>query len=131
MPVQGTVKLDGKPLARASKLLAEVRGLAGVATFAEVRSHNDFPTASGLASSASGFAALALAATRALGLELPEARVSALARAASASAARSLFGGYVELGAGADAGVATPAASNFGSMLVSVTNFWNGRLSEA
>jgi diphosphomevalonate decarboxylase len=98
----------GKPLSRASKLLSEVRALGGERAFARVRSHNDFPTASGLASSASGFAALALAATSALGLALPVARVSALARAASASAARSLFGGYVELERGAEE--ATPVA---------------------
>ena len=121
--VLGGSAQQGKPLARASKLLAEVRGLAGVATFARVRSHNDFPTASGLASSASGFAALALAATRALGLELPEARVSALARAASASAARSLFGGYVELGAGAEAAARVAGPEHWSlSMLVAVTS---------
>lgn len=113
----------GKALARASKLLNEVRGLAQVTTFARVRSHNDFPTAAGLASSASGFAALALAATRALGLDLPIERVSALARAASASAARSLFGGFVELGASAEsaARVAPPEHWSL-KMLVAVTS---------
>jgi diphosphomevalonate decarboxylase len=118
----GTLQ-HGKPVARASKLLDEVRGLAGVATFAHVRSFNDFPTASGLASSASGFAALALAAVSALGLELPIERVSALARAASASAARSLFGGYVELGANAESAlrVAPPAHWPL-TMLVAVTS---------
>jgi diphosphomevalonate decarboxylase len=60
-------------------------------------SKNDFPTASGLASSASGFAALALAAVRAAGLDWDVARVADLARRSSASAARSLFGGFVEL----------------------------------
>src|SRR6478609_2095159 len=88
----GGAAQQGKPLQRATKLLNEVRGLAGTDTFAKVRSVNDFPTASGLASSASGFAALALAAVTALGLELPTDRVSAIARAASASAARSLYG---------------------------------------
>jgi len=121
--VLGGSAQQGKPLARASKLLSEVRGIAGSALFARVRSHNDFPTASGLASSASGFAALALAATSALGLELPEARVSALARAASASAARSLFGGYVELHANAEAAqrVAGPEYWPL-TMLVAVTS---------
>ena len=113
----------GKPLLRASKLLNEVRGLAGVDTFARVRSHNDFPTASGLASSASGFAALALAAARALDLSLPIERVSALARAASASAARSLFGGYVELGASAESAVPVAPPQHWSlKMLVAVTS---------
>ena len=121
--VLGGASQQGKPLARASKLLSEVRGLASSALFARVRSHNDFPTASGLASSASGFAALALAATRALGLELPEARVSALARAASASAARSLFGGFVELGAGAESAVRVAGPEHWPLvMLVAVTS---------
>ena len=121
--VLGGAVQAGKPLARASKLLNEVRSLAGVPTFARVRSHNDFPTASGLASSASGFAALALAAVNALDLALPSARVSALARAASASAARSLFGGYVELGASAEAAVRVAPPEHWPlCMLVAVTS---------
>jgi diphosphomevalonate decarboxylase len=121
--VLGGALQHGKPLARATRLLNEVRGIAGVQSFARVRSHNDFPTASGLASSASGFAALALAAVNALGLDLPIERVSALARAASASAARSLFGGYVELGASAEAAsrVAPPEHWPL-TMLVAVTS---------
>lgn len=94
--------LSGRPLARISSLLEQVRRLAGGGAHARVRSQNDFPTAAGLASSASGFAALALAATRAAGLELPPGEVSALARSASASAARSVFGGFVALEAGAE-----------------------------
>jgi diphosphomevalonate decarboxylase len=119
----GGVEQQGKPLARASKLLNEVRGIAGSSTFARVRSHNDFPTASGLASSASGFAALALAASSALGLELSRERVSAIARAASASAARSLYGGYVELGASAEAAARVAPAEHWPlTMLVAVTS---------
>jgi diphosphomevalonate decarboxylase len=114
---------QGKPLTRASKLLDEVRGLAGVTTFARVRSHNDFPTASGLASSASGFAALAFGSVQALGLNLPIERVSALARAASASAARSLFGGYVELGASAESAARVAPPEHWPlTMLVAVTS---------
>jgi diphosphomevalonate decarboxylase len=86
--------VGGRPLSRVSKLLDTVRAQVGVDTPARVESTNDFPTAAGLASSASGFAALAMAATRAAGLELGLSEVSALARAASASAARSVFGGY-------------------------------------
>jgi diphosphomevalonate decarboxylase len=68
-----------------------------VSASADVESHNDFPTASGLASSASGFAALALAGVRANGSDWDAARVADLARLGSASAARSIFGGFVEL----------------------------------
>jgi diphosphomevalonate decarboxylase len=113
----------GKPLERAQRLLDQVRSLAGITTFASVRSHNDFPTASGLASSASGFAALALAAVRALELSVSIDRVSALARAASASAARSLFGGYVELGANAESAARVAPPEHWPlRMLVAVTS---------
>jgi diphosphomevalonate decarboxylase len=94
--LNGTPRTD-EPLARATELLDRVRASAGIAARARIVSTNDFPTASGLASSASGFAALAVAATRAAGLDWEAERVAALARQSSASAARSLFGGFVEL----------------------------------
>jgi diphosphomevalonate decarboxylase len=77
--------------------LDRVRRCAGVSTYAVVESENDFPTAAGLASSASGFAALVVAADAALGAELDRSEIADLARWASGSAARSLFGGFVEL----------------------------------
>jgi diphosphomevalonate decarboxylase len=95
---------------RASSLLDEVRAAASIGTYARVRSTNDFPTASGLASSASGFAALALAAVRAAQLDWSAAEVAALARRSSASAARSLFGGFVELDGATVRPVAGPEA---------------------
>jgi diphosphomevalonate decarboxylase len=94
--------VSGRPLERIVAMLDRVRTMVGVRTFASIESRNDFPTAAGLASSASGFAALALAATRAVGLDLSPQEVSALARRSSASAARSVFGGYVALQAGAE-----------------------------
>jgi diphosphomevalonate decarboxylase len=91
--------LNGAALdsARATELLDRVRAEANITTRARIVSTNDFPTASGLASSASGFAALALAAVRAAGLDFDAERVADLARRSSASAARSIFGGFVEL----------------------------------
>lgn len=97
--------LDGEParegeVGRVSALLDEVRALSGVTHKARVESTNHFPTAAGLASSASGFAALAGAASKAAGLDEPLEALSARARRASASAARSIWGGVVELPAG-------------------------------
>ena len=63
---------------------------------------NNFPTAAGLASSASGFAALITAMDAALRLRMNDAERSTEARRASASAARSLYGGFVTLSGGDD-----------------------------
>ena len=67
-------------------------------------SDNNFPTAAGLASSASAFAALALAGTAAAGQTLSPQAMSVLARRGSGSACRSLWGGWVlwDRGARAD-----------------------------
>jgi diphosphomevalonate decarboxylase len=93
-------ELHGAEAQRAVELIDCVRRETGTEACAEVESTNDFPTASGLASSASGFAALALACVRAAGSDWNPGRLSDLARKASASAARSVFGGFVELEAG-------------------------------
>jgi len=83
--------------ARVSRCLDLVREIAGRSDHAVVESENDFPTAAGLASSASGFAALVVAADAALGAGIDRPELADLARRASGSAARSLFGGFVEL----------------------------------
>jgi diphosphomevalonate decarboxylase len=110
------VTLDGGPAApsfraRVSAFLDRVRGLAGTDARARVATDNSVPTAAGLASSASGFAALALAAARAAGLMLSATELSALARLGSGSAARSIFGGFVEMAPGARADGADAAAA--------------------
>ncbi len=92
--LNGSVATGG-PAAAVSRLLDRVRTPAGLAMRAEVVSDNNFPTASGLASSASGFAALAGAATAAAGLSVSPRALSRLARLGSGSASRSIFGGYV------------------------------------
>lgn len=97
--------LDGQPAspgatARVVRFLDRVRAMAGRTERAEVHSQNHFPTAAGLASSASAFAALALAATRAYGLDIDRRSLSALAREGSGSAARSVFGGFARMHAG-------------------------------
>jgi diphosphomevalonate decarboxylase len=102
------IAIDGRRLAgpaadRIVRHLDRIRTLAGgIDLRARVASRNNFPMASGIASSASGFAALTVAATAALDLPLDASRLSALARRGSGSASRSLFGGYVEWERGTD-----------------------------
>ncbi len=102
---QDSMLLDGRPaaskeLARTSEWLDLIRRRAGLQLRAHIDSHNHFPTASGLASSASGFAALAVAAAAAAGLSLSQRELSIFARQGSGSAARSLFADFVRMHAG-------------------------------
>jgi diphosphomevalonate decarboxylase len=87
-------------LPKLSAFLDLLRRRAGFTPRVRVTSNNNFPTAAGLASSASGFAALTRAAEAALGLELSPRERSVVARQGSGSAARSIFGGFVEMHAG-------------------------------
>ncbi len=93
------VTIDGQPaegqtLARVVAHLGRVRTMAGMEKRAYVVSRNDFPAGTGLASSASAFAALSLAASRAAGLDLDEVALSRLARLGSGSACRSVPAGF-------------------------------------
>ena len=110
---EDTLALNGKAvsgngLARVRSFLDDVRRLAAAQNgssdaikaqptlYAQVTSENNFPTGAGIASSAAAFAALSLAASRALGLSLTECELSRLARRGSGSACRSIPTGYVE-----------------------------------
>lgn len=73
-----------------------IRSKANIKTYAKVLSENNFPSSTGLSSSASGFAALTVAATSAAGLMLNEKELSILARIGSGSACRSIPSGFVE-----------------------------------
>ena len=92
----------GAALARVSGILDLVRVASGKNYFMRVESENNFPTGAGIASSAAAFAALALAASKAAGLELDEPALSRLARRGSGSASRSVPGGFVEWQMGDD-----------------------------
>jgi diphosphomevalonate decarboxylase len=81
---------------RVRRFLDVVRAEAGRRERARVVTCSTVPRGIGLASSAAAFAALALAASRAAGLSLEAPALSALARRGSGSAARSVFGGFVE-----------------------------------
>jgi diphosphomevalonate decarboxylase len=89
-------EVAGKGLTRISHILDLAREMAGIKMNAEVMSENNFPSGAGIASSASAFAALALASSKAAGLDLNEAELSRLARRGSGSASRSIPSGFVE-----------------------------------
>ncbi len=80
--------------------LDRIRKLAKLSLKAEVITINNFPQGSGIASSASGFAALSMAGAKAAGLNLNERQLSVLARLGSGSACRSIPNGWVEWKAG-------------------------------
>lgn len=90
------VQVTDKESNKVFNFLNKVRDFAGTNVHARISSENRVPTAAGFASSASGFAALAAAATRALDLQLSEKELSIIARQGSGSACRSVYGGFVE-----------------------------------
>lgn len=99
------IEIDGSPVAekaanRVKLHLDLIRTLSGDPAFASIRSESNFPTGAGIASSASAFAALSAAASAAAGLEIDDKQLSILARRGSGSAARSIFGGFVQLFSG-------------------------------
>lgn len=87
---------DEKTKTRVVQHLNLIRSEAKIDTKARVHSRNNFPSATGLASSASAYAALTVAAAHAAGLDLSERNLSILARQGSGSAARSIPAGFVE-----------------------------------
>lgn len=89
-------EITGTGLNRVAYILDIVRGMANIHEHAEIVSENNFPAGAGIASSASAFAALAMAGSKAAGLNLTEPELSRLARRGSGSASRSIPGGFVE-----------------------------------
>lgn len=95
--------LDGQYVedAKVQALVAALTDAYGLPPLA-IDSGSNFPAGAGLASSASGIAALVTAVDAAFGLALSPAERSQWARRGSASAARSMFGGFATLTASAD-----------------------------
>ena len=98
------VEIGGQPadIDRFRSFFSTLRERSGRDTYFAAESRNSFPTAAGLASSSSGFAALACGCAAAAGLSSTPEELSSFARVGSASAARSLFGGFVSLEADAE-----------------------------
>jgi diphosphomevalonate decarboxylase len=97
----GAVVMNGAPAQepvgrQIAEFLDLFRGAARSSAPVAVTIETTFPVAAGLASSAAIFAAVAVAANAAFELDLPPRQLSLLARRGSGSAARSIYGGYVE-----------------------------------
>ena len=88
--------LNQKQAARVFQQVDRIREIASVDTRVRVASQNNFPMGAGIASSASAFAALTVAAAHAAGLSLDEKQLTILARQGSGSACRSVPSGFVE-----------------------------------
>nr|QFU80955.1 MevPPD [Eotetranychus kankitus] len=87
---------------RLSHCLVQFRSLkSNINNHLKIESHNNFPTAAGLASSAAGYACLVSALGHLFGITDGK-QLSILARQGSGSACRSIYGGFVEWIAGDD-----------------------------
>ncbi len=87
---------------RVNEHLTAIRDRLQINAFARVESRNNFPIGAGIASSASAFAALSLAAVVAAGYDMSERELSTFARLGSGSASRSVPAGFVEWHEGED-----------------------------
>jgi phosphomevalonate decarboxylase len=96
---EDTASVDGAIMSgvgheRILAVINEVRSRSGVNERFRMESRNNFPSNIGLGASASGFAALAVAACDAAGLELSLEQISTIARRGAGSAARSVTGAF-------------------------------------
>jgi len=93
------IRIDGlvptkKEAARVHAVVDKLRTLADDMTNLRIESRNPNVDGKGLGFSASGFAALGLATSRALGLNLETDKLSEIVRLGAGSASRSLVGGF-------------------------------------
>jgi phosphomevalonate decarboxylase len=93
-------KLSGRELERVISVVDEVRRRSGLEFRFKMVSKNNFPSNVGLGASASGFAALAVAASKASGLKLSLEQLSVIARRGAGSATRSVTGAFSRWRAG-------------------------------
>lgn len=93
-------RVDGRGAERIQAVIDHVRERAGINDRVRMESESNFPTNIGFGSSSSGFAALAVAACEAAGLDLSASEISTIARRGSSSAARAVTGAFSVLHAG-------------------------------
>ncbi|MDY0410243.1 diphosphomevalonate decarboxylase [Virgibacillus soli] len=117
-------KINGIAYERVTLFLDLIRKIADKPNlFATVHSTNHVPTAAGFASSASGFAALAAAGSKAIGLQLADHELSRLTRQGSGSACRSIYGGFAEWQQGT-----LEDGSDSYAVPIAEQNFWDVRV---
>ena len=90
--------INGQPAEdeKISNFLNSLRQIHNIKNI-RIETENNFPTSAGLASSAAGFAALTMALNTHFSLGFSKRKISSIARTGSASAARSIHGGFVGL----------------------------------
>ena len=95
---ENTAVLNNEKLEKENliKFIDLIKEKSGTEKKVKIVSKSNFPIAAGLASSAAGYAALTLAASKSSGLNLNEKELSILARRGSGSASRSICEGFVE-----------------------------------
>ncbi|TLZ43180.1 MAG: diphosphomevalonate decarboxylase, partial [Methanobacteriota archaeon] len=86
--------VSARDMERIRAVVDPIREKASLREPFRMASENDFPSNIGLGASASGFAALAVAAAHAAGLRLSHEDLSRFARRGAGSAARSVTGGF-------------------------------------
>jgi diphosphomevalonate decarboxylase len=104
-----------------------LRKIVGCADRVKIRTKNTFPKGTGIASSASGFAALTVAASRALGLKLSEKELTVLARLGSGSACRSIPDGFVVWEKGLPAGRQGISSETSFAHSIAPSTYWDIR----
>jgi len=124
-----SVRLDGDVLSgekakKITQFLDLFRKQFSVSRRFMIFSSNSFPTAAGLASSASGFAALAYGLDKLCETGLDDRGLSILARQGSGSASRSLFGGFAVW----HKGVLADGSDSFGEQLFGESHWSEFRL---
>lgn len=92
--------IHARELERVVSVVDEVRRRSGIRKRFKMASKNNFPSNVGLGASASGFAALAVAACKAADLKLSMEQISVIARRGAGSATRSVTGAFSRWKAG-------------------------------
>lgn len=116
------VVLGGRPQPAQtfSPVIDIVRERAGSSARVRAESENSFPTAAGIASSSSGFAALALGLDALFETSLDRRELSALARLGSGSASRAVYGGFTTWRRGTESAESVFAADHWPELRVVV-----------